>query len=95
MGDIVNLFAYLATDSTQMKSQSDPESSKNNQTIRYISSKVKHLLLALVNGHKSRAQEVLSLLSDKLLYCIKKNKGRGFLHASRIKPKDYLRPMRI
>ncbi|WP_157823176.1 hypothetical protein [Psychromonas sp. MB-3u-54] len=52
-------------------------------------------LLAFRNGYKSRAKEVLSLLDDKPLYCMKKNQGGGYLHPSRIKPEDYLLPIRI
>lgn len=92
---IVNLFACMATDPNEMKSQGDPESSKNDHAISYISSVANHVVLAWGNGYKSRTKEVLSLLGDKPLYCIKKNKGGGYLHPSRIKPEDYLRPIII
>lgn len=92
---IVNLFAYMATNQTDMNSQADPTGPNNNQAILDISGIANHVVLAWGNDYKSRSAEVLSLLSGKKLYCINKNSGGGYLHPSRIKPENYVEPVAI
>ncbi len=92
---IVNLFAYMATDQTDMKSQSKPMGDLNDTAIKYVSNKVADIVLAWGNDYKQRAKDVMSLLDGRQLHCIKQNKGGGYLHPSRIKTKDYLHAKKI
>ena len=92
---IVNLFAYMATDQSDMKKQKNKEGDRNNDAIEYITRKSDCIVLAWGNDYKTRAKEILKLLSGNKLYCINKNKGGGFLHPNRIKYEDYPKPICI
>jgi len=91
---IINLFAYRATDPNELKSQ--PEWIRvgpvNNKVISHVADIADQIILAWGNDYKKRSTEVLKLLDGKPLYCIEKNKGGGYLHPSRIKTENYLRP---
>jgi hypothetical protein len=92
---IVNLFAYMATDQKDMKKQKNKIGEENDKAINYITKKSDVIVLAYGNGYKARVKEVLKLLSDQDLHCIKMNKGGGFLHPNRIKYENYPKPIRI
>ncbi|TKB45689.1 DUF1643 domain-containing protein [Thalassotalea mangrovi] len=92
---IVNLFAFMATDQSDLKKQRDKVGPLNNKAIKYICEKSDVLVLAWGNEYKSRAREVLSLLVDKNLFCIQRNKGGGFLHPNRIKYENFPQPVSV
>ncbi|WP_162525047.1 DUF1643 domain-containing protein [Marinobacter sp. BW6] len=92
---IINIFAYMATNQNDMRAQADPNGPKNDEAITSISNTTECVVLAWGNGHRSRSNQVLELLSKKKLYCIKRNTGGGFLHPSRIKSEDYAQPVAI
>lgn len=92
---IVNLFAYRATDPNELKKCINPIGKLNDTAIKDICSTVSSVVLAWGNGNKNRATDVLSLLGDRQIYCIDKNKGGGYLHPSRIKVKDYPHAIKI
>lgn len=52
------------------------------------------VILATGNGHQHRLEQILKGIDSEKLYCLKKNKGGGFLHPSRIKTEDFKKPLK-
>lgn len=92
---IVNLFAYRATDQSEIKPEEYFVGPKNNEAIKYITEVADQVVIAWGSSHKKRANEVLESLKGKQLYCLEQNKSEGYRHPGRIKVEDYLEPRLI
>jgi hypothetical protein len=92
---IVNLFAYIATEQKDMKKYKNKIGEENDKAINFAVENSDVIVLAWGNEYKNRGKDVLALLSGKKLYCIKKNKGGGYLHPNRINYQEHLKPIPI
>jgi len=74
---ITNIFAYRSTDPFQLRLQSDPIGRENNHYLREIA-KLSDRIICAWGTHgelNNRGAEVLRLLSDFDLYCLKQTSG--------------------
>lgn len=51
------------------------------------------IVIACGNGHAKRLAHLLRDVPQKKMYCLRRNKGGGYQHPSRIKPDDYPEPL--
>ena len=73
-----NVFAYRATDPTEMKAQDDPIGSENDKYLAELP-KVDKIIVCWGNGglHRDRANQVREILqnTEQELYCLDINKN--------------------
>jgi hypothetical protein len=50
-------------------------------------------VLACGNGHKEQLDELIAGVPEEKRFCLRQNRGGGFLHPSRIKPEDFPAPI--
>lgn len=87
---MVNLFAYRATDPSDMKAASDPIGSENNKWIRNLANKAGLLVAAWGNdgSYLGRSMQVCEIIPN--LSCLKLNKSGEPAHplyqAAKLKP---------
>lgn len=51
------------------------------------------IVIACGNSHDARLNDLLEGVPHSKCYCLRKNKGGGFLHPSRIEPEDFEAPI--
>ncbi|TYT75228.1 DUF1643 domain-containing protein [Desulfobotulus mexicanus] len=91
---ILNLYPHYSTDPKKKKQTLDTDI-KNSHYIKKISERVSIFVLACGNGHKIRTSKLIEGISKEKLFCLRINKGGGFLHPSRINPEEFDRPIRV
>ena len=74
---MMNLFAYRATDPSNMMEAEEPIGTENNNHLLNLSNQVNKIVVCWGNGgiYKNRSQQVLDLLKGKNLYCFLINKS--------------------
>lgn len=91
---VLNLFPQYETD--QKKLVHDEGTDKTNaEYVTKILNEVETIVLATGNAHQQRLEKLLQGVAPHKLCCLRKNKGGGFLHPSRIKPEDFKQPIKI
>lgn len=91
---MLNLFAYRATKPSDMMQSDSPIGSENNKYILELNNKVEKIVVCWGDKgrHKSRAREVIKLLSNNDLYCISINNSGEPKHPLYIKGDAKLMP---
>lgn len=92
---VMNLFAYRATQPPDMKCQCDPVGPEND---KYLLEETKDSIILLAWGNHgnfmNRSAAVVTLLQDKELFCLAKNKSGEPKHPLYIKTETKLHPFR-
>ncbi len=90
---VMNLFAFRATDPSDLKKEPEPVGSENDSFLRQ---EIGHLPVVLAWGNHgsflNRSKQVLSLLSDKHLLCVAKNASGEPKHPLYMKTKTSFIP---
>ncbi len=89
---VLNLFPNYSTDPDAVV-RSQAADIVNLDHVQRILLEASLVVIACGNGHGQRLEELLSGVPKSKLYCLRRNKGGGFLHPSRITPEDYARPV--
>ena len=90
---VVNLYPTISTDPEKMKHDSKAEE-WNTKFVKDAFAKVQKIVLACGNGHGPCLDELIKDIPTERLFCLRKNKGGGFLHPARIKVEDFPQPIR-
>jgi hypothetical protein len=67
----------------------------NEKHVRKILGEVPLIVIACGNGHTEQLAKIIRDVPKEKLYCLRRNKGGGFLHPSRIEPDDFLEPVQV
>jgi hypothetical protein len=87
---VLNLYPNYSTDPKAFKP--DPEADRlNAEHVKRVSREVEKLVIACGNGHMHRLIEFIRDIPREKLFCLRRNKGNGFLHPSRVDPDDFPR----
>lgn len=89
---ILNLFPNYSTDPAGVVRNTKADQ-LNERHVRRVLAEVDMVVIACGNGHSDRLEELLEGLPRRKLFCLRKNKGGGFLHPARIDPQDYQSPV--
>lgn len=89
---ILNLYPLYEKDPKKLVHDAETDR-VNAEYIVAIFREMKEIVLATGNGHEKRLRELINGVPANKLFCLRKNKGGGFLHPSRIKPDDFPQPV--
>jgi len=90
---ILNLYPCYSTDPRRVL-ETPETNARNAQHIENITQEVRTLVLACGNGHVSRMNDLITDIPREKLFCLRRNKGGGFLHPARINPQEFRQPIR-
>lgn len=89
---ILNLYPNYSTDPDAVVRNSDADR-LNEEHVAKVISEVDMVVIACGNGHQIRLEQLLQGVPRAKLYCLRRNKGGGFLHPSREEPDDFTAPI--
>jgi hypothetical protein len=90
---ILNLYPNYSTDPSGVIRNSQADD-LNEQHARKIMADVDVVVIACGNGHEERLSELIRDIPRIKLHCLRRNTGGGYLHPSRIDPKDFPRTVK-
>lgn len=90
---ILNLYPLYETDPKKLVHDTETDMI-NAEHVTKILNEVQTVIIATGNGHQHRLEQILIGIDVEKLYCLKKNKGNGYLHPSRIKTEDFKKPLK-
>lgn len=88
---ILNLYSNYSTDPSGVIRNSQADD-LNEKHVRTVLAKVPLLVIACGNGHEKRLVDFIRDIPRTKLYCLRRNKGGGYLHPSRIEPEEFPQP---
>ncbi len=91
---VVNLFAWVSTDPEGLSGEAIV-GPMNDDAIKFVAGQTSLMVLAWGRRNKVRASAVRAMLKGRLLYCLKKNLGGGFLHPGRIDVAKFPSPVPV
>lgn len=89
---ILNLYPNYSTNPAGVVRDGDADQLNQEHVARIIGD-VDTVVIACGNGHKVRLEQLLHRIPRTKLYCLRRNKGGGFLHPSRVEPDDFPEPV--
>lgn len=89
---ILNLYPNYSVDPAKVFPVSDADELNEKHVVRVIQ-EVDKVVIACGNGHKRRLDKLLQGVPRSKLYCLRRNKGGGFLHPARVNPEDFRAPI--
>lgn len=89
---LLNLYPHYSTDPHGVERSIETDD-WNTKHVSEVIQQVKKVVLACGKGHDTRLNQLIAGVPRNKLFCIKKNKGGGFLHPSRISPERYATPL--
>ena len=90
---ILNLYPNYSTNPSGVIRNSQADD-LNEQYVQKILAKVSVVVLACGNSHEARLADLIRNVPPANLYCLRRNKGGGYLHPSRIDPENFPQPVR-
>lgn len=88
---LLNLYPNYSTDPSGVV-HSDNADRLNEEHVRRAFHDMDMIVIACGNGHAVRLDDLLQGVPRSKLYCLRRNKGGGFLHPSRVEPEDFDKP---
>lgn len=89
---ILNLHPYYSTNPAGVVHDPDAIRLNEKHVARVIES-VDEVVIACGNGNETQLEKLLNGIPREKLYCLRRNKGGGFLHPSRVNPDDFVSPV--
>ncbi|WP_298831070.1 DUF1643 domain-containing protein [uncultured Piscinibacter sp.] len=91
---VLNLYPNYSTDPGKVVRHSEADA-LNEQHVQAVLAASSIVVIACGNGHSKRLAELIRNLPRTKRYCLRRNKGGGYLHPSRIEPDDYPAPVPV
>ena len=85
---ILNLYPNYSTNPSGVIRNSQADA-LNEQYVRKTLVKFSVVVLACGNNHEARLADLIRNVSPANLYCLRRNKGGGYLHPARINPGNF------
>lgn len=91
---VVNIFPIYQTDPRRV-TLNDKSASENLRHIMTVFGQVNKIIIATGNMNTKQSNLLTKEVPTEKLFCIKKNKGGGYLHPSRINPYNFPQPQKV
>jgi hypothetical protein len=89
---VLNLYPSYSTDPNQVVHDSAADATNAYWVVKLLQ-EAPIVVVACGNGHQERLGQLIQEIPKSKIYCLRRNKGGGFQHPSRIQPEDFPSPV--